>query len=184
MKTLEKTQGKLFLILGIFLLLGQFVSCKSRSPTDFSYRRQSFAVRGEGNLGGAPLLCDIYCENGVWRTVEYHAPDPLAGILVSVDENGEYRVSKDGIEAVVDEESPVLQGLVRPARILLLDGGDPPDPRSVQRLSEGDRFTVSAEGEDAPVTLTLDDAGFPIFASGGDFSFRVSILRLSESGAD
>ena len=175
-----KTPRKALLFSGFALLLVLLTACNSLPSQDFSYRRQSFDARVEGDRGGEALVCDIYCENGVWRTIVYRDPDPLSGITVSIDENGGYRVEKDGISASVDGSSPVLQGLIRPARVLLLDGGEMPDVQSTQRLPEGHRFTVLADGEDAPVTLTLRD-GFPIFAAGDGFSFRAEPISPPDS---
>ena len=160
--------------LTVILLLCSLVSCRSRPPADFSYRFGSLAVRLEGNRGGQPLSCDIYCENGSLKTISYRTPDPLEGVTVSVTEDGEYRVSGNGFSVTVSQDSYALLGLLRPVRILLLDGGRPPQLQSVQRLATGDLFTLSVPDENFPVTLTLNADGFPIFASGNDFSFRIT----------
>ena len=175
MKKLQKS----LVLLGFLLSLCQLTACRSLTPEKFSYRSQSLVIRAEGSWGDTDFSCDIYCENGIWSTIVYHAPHPLAEVTVSVEENGKYSVSRDGLSMTIDESSPIFQGLIRPARVLLLDGRALTEPLSVQRLAEGDRFELSVEGEASPVTLTLRD-GFPIFAVGNDFSIRIERLASSD----
>ena len=174
-----KTFRILLLFLTLSIIFSLSVSCSSSPPGDFSYRRERLAVRVEGNRGGHPLSCDIYCENGRWTSITYHAPDPWNGITVSAKEDGACTITGNGFSVTVPQDGYAWRGLTRPARILLLDGESEPRLQSVQRLSSQDLFTLSIPSEDAPFSLTLNTDGIPIFASGEDFSFRVSLLPSS-----
>ena len=171
---------KSILFLSLTALLLCFSACRSKAPSDFSYRQKKFTVRMEGNQYGVDLSCDICCENGTWKTVSYLSPEPLSGLTVTALENGDCRVERDGLSACFSMDDGTFSGLLLPARVLLLDGGEMPDVQSTQRLPEGHRFTVLADGEDAPVTLTLRD-GFPIFAAGDGFSFRAEPISPPDS---
>ena len=179
-----KILQKLWLFTLLSVLFQALVSCAPRAAEDFPYLREILTLRIEGDRGGKAVACDIYCENGSWVTIAYHAPDSLNGITVFPLPDGSCTVERDGISVTCDANSPLLWGLTRPTRILLLNPSSAQSLQSVQRLAEGDRFTLSVEGENAPVTLTLDRNGYPIFAFGEDFSFRITAVFHSSSPAD
>ena len=178
-----KAFGKTLLFFITIASVCGITACTSHSPSDFSYRQKAFALQAEGNRWGEPLLCDIYCENGAWKTISYHAPDPLDGITVTAQEDGSLLILGKGLSATIPQDTPTALGLTLPARILLLDQVAAPRRISVQRISTGDLFSLSLPSEDQPITLAIGSDGAPLHASGAYFSFRFSPLSDPHSPA-
>ena len=165
---------KSILFLSLTALLLCFSACRSKAPSDFSYRQKKFTVRMEGNQYGVDLSCDICCENGTWKTVSYLSPEPLSGLTVTALENGDCRVERDGLSACFSMDDGTFSGLLLPARVLLLDGVSQPSVRSVQKLTAQLLFSVDLPSQKSPVSLTLSSDGFPITVTGANFSFHIT----------
>ena len=159
----------------MILFIFCFSGCGKGSEDYFSYRNGSFVARLEGNQFGTDISCDIYCENGSLLKMVYHAPKAMEGITVLFSENGCGTVEKNGITMDFSADSHAFSGWLAPSKRLLLEGADSSSVRSLQKLTSGYLLTLSLPEESDPVTVTLDEKGFPTVISGSDFSFRVTL---------
>ncbi len=167
----------LLLLLGATLPL-TVCACSRPAASNESYRVKSFTARLEGNQFGVELSCDISCENGSFQRVIYHAPEALNGVEITRLSDGSLRLERDGVSTVFSEDDAAFDGLLLPARMLLLKGADPTRPRSVQRLSSGQLLTLDPPDGSPTVTVTLGEDGFPTAISDERCAFRVCLVSL------
>ena len=156
------------------------VSCAKNSADQGSYRFRSFTASLEGNQYGVELSCDISCENGEFQSIRYHAPDALKGVEITRLKDGSFHMEKDGLHTAFLENDTAYEGLLLPARMLLLKGADEAHPHSVQKLPTGRLLTLEPSDGGSVITVTLGEDGFPTAISDEQCAFRVLSVTLND----
>ncbi len=176
---MRNTQGIVAFLLATLLLL-LAVSCTKPSGETDSYRYRAFTASLEGNQFGVALSCDVSCENGEFQSIRYNAPDTLQGMEITRLEDGSLRMEKDGLHTAFSENDTAFEGLLLPARALLLKGADEARPRSVRKLPTGRLLTLEPPDGGSVITVTLGEDGFPTAVSDGQCAFRVLSVTLND----
>lgn len=178
-KSMRKFQKIATFLLAALLPLVS-VSCAKNSADQGSYRFRSFTASLEGNQYGVELSCDISCESGKIQSIRYHSPDALRGMEITRSSDGSLRLEKDGLHTSFSENDTAFEGLLLPARTLLLRGADEARPRSVQKLTSGRLLTLEPPDGGSVITVTLGEDGFPTAISDERCAFRVVSVILNE----
>ncbi len=176
---MRKIQKILPFLLAVLLPFFTF-SCAKPSAEKESYRFRTFTASLEGNQYGVELSCDISCENGEFQSIRYNSPEAFTGMEITRSSDGSLRLEKDGLHTDFSENDTAFEGLLLPARMLLLKGADEARPRSVQKLSAGRLLTLEPSDGGSVITVTLDEDGFPTAISDEHCSFRVLSISLNE----